>query len=355
MVKARAGLLYASVDDVNRALDIANTARADDQVARALGSASDMVEGLLGRRFYPETRTVAFSWPQPFGSDRLPATLLLGRQELISVGSVVSGGETITDYFLEPQDGPPYTRIELDASTSAAFERGNANQRSVTVTGLFGYSNDTQPVGTVDGALNAVVTTVDLDSGQGLVGVGDLILVDDEYMVVTGKAFTAWDAPVTLAAALTSASGPYVDVSAGGGALFSAGDVVLVDAERMLVIDVNTDRLSVKRAYDGSTLAAHALAAPVLCLRRLTVVRGALGSTAATHDDGAVASKHVVPPLVKALTIAEAMATLLQERTGYARIIGSGEHQSEVRGVGLADLRDQALRAYGRKPRSRAS
>src|SRR3546814_15022627 len=80
-VKDRQGMTYASREDVKRALDIAETARADDQIDRALSSASDSMESLLNRRFYPEIRTQAFDWPDPLGTTSLPFTVYFDRQD----------------------------------------------------------------------------------------------------------------------------------------------------------------------------------------------------------------------------------------------------------------------------------
>src|SRR3546814_5284589 len=89
--------------------------------------------------------------------------------------------------------------------------------------------------------------------------------------------------------------------------------------------------LGVKRAWDGTTLAAHTSGASVLAQRRLTVRRAVLGTVASTHAIDAAVLKHIVPPMVRSLAVAGAMAVLLQERTGYARTIGAGEGESEVR------------------------
>jgi hypothetical protein len=346
-VKDRQGMTYASREDVKRALDIVETARADDQIDRALASASDTVEGLLHRRFYPEVRTQTFDWPDPLGTTSFPWTLYFDRHDVTAVttlssGSVIAAG----DFFLLPDDGPPYTRLELDVDDSATFERNSAGQRSITVEGTFGYSDDTTAAGTVVTAINSSITTIDISDGTALVGVGDLLLIEDERVTVTEKGFMAPASAPELTAAVALGSSVSIDVT--DGTEFVPGEVLLIDSERMLIIDINGDTLAVKRAWDGSTLAAHSLAAPVLVQRRLTVVRGVLGTFAASHSTVAVA-KHIVPPMVRSLAIAEAMALLLQERTGYARVIGQGEGESEVRGVGLADLRDQAINAYGRK------
>ncbi|MEU4386577.1 hypothetical protein [Promicromonospora sp. NPDC023805] len=342
-LKDRQGMAYASRQDVKRALDIVETARADDQIDRALASASDTVEALLLRRFYPEIDTRYFDWPDRSGSR--PWRLWLGHDELISATTLTSGGTVITaaDFFLEPSDGPPFNRIEIDLSSSASFSAGNTHQRAIEVAGVFGYSADTEPAGTITTAIDGSTTTVDISDGTALVGVGDLLVLEDERVTVTEKGFL--DSTKTLTDAVAVGSAAMITVS--DGSAFVPGEVLLVDAERMLVIDVNSNTLAVKRAWDGSTLAAHASAAPVRVQRRLTVRRGVLGTTAASHSTVAIA-KHVVPPMVRNLAVAEAMAALLQERTGYARVIGAGEGESEVRGVGLADLRDQATRAYGR-------
>lgn len=342
-LKDRQGMAYASREDVKRALDIVETARADDQIDRALASATDSVEALLLRRFYPEIDSRFFDWPDRSGSS--PWRLWLGRDELISATTITSAGGVIAaaDFFLEPNTGPPFTRIEIDLASSASFSAGDTHQRAITVEGVFGFSDDTQSAGTVVTAINSSTATVDVSDGTALIGVGDLLQLEDERVTVTGKGFL--DSTETLTAAVAIGSAATITVS--DGSAFVAGEILLIDAERMLIIDVNGNTLGVKRAWDGSTLTAHASAAAVLVQRRLTVRRGVLGTFAASHSTVAVL-KHVVPPMVRSLTVAEAMALLLQERTGYARVIGAGEGESEVRGVGLADLRDQALRAYGR-------
>lgn len=347
MLKDRQGMTYASREDVKRALDIVETARADDQIDRALASASDNIEGLLLRRFYPEARTQTFDWPDPLGTTSLPYTVYFDRHDVIMVWSLRTDDGVITspNFHLYPDDGPPYTRLELDVDSSSTFHRRSAGQRSITIDGIFGYSNDTESAGTITSALTAAATTVDVSDGTPLIGVGDLLKVGTEYMTVTEKGFL--DSTETLAADVALGSASSITVS--DGSAFVSGEVLLLDSERMLVIDVNADVLAVKRAWDGSTLSAHTSGAAVLVQRRLTVRRGVLGTSAAAHDATAEVLKHIVPPMVRSLAIAEAMAVLLQERTGYARVIGSGEGESEVRGIGLADLRDQTHKAYGRK------
>jgi hypothetical protein len=86
----------------------------------------------------------------------------------------------------------------------------------------------------------------------------------------------------------------------------------------------------------------------------LTVTRGQLGTTAATHSSSAAVARHVVPGLVQELAVAEALNTLLQKQSGYGRVIGSGDNEREASGRGLRQIREDAYTAFGRKPRKAA-
>jgi hypothetical protein len=127
-----------------------------------------------------------------------------------------------------------------------------------------------------------------------------------------------------------------------------------LDSERMLIVDIAGNNLTVKRAWDGTVLAAHT-GSSIYAPRTLTVTRGALGTTAAIHTTAAAITCHVVPGLVRELCIAEATNLLLQGASGYARTIGAGDYTKESSGTGLANLRDQVYAAYGRKSRIRAA
>jgi hypothetical protein len=61
-----------------------------------------------------------------------------------------------------------------------------------------------------------------------------------------------------------------------------------------------------------------------------------------------------VPPLVRSLSLAEAINLLQQDQAAWARTVGSGDNEREAGGRALRDLRDQAYTAHGRKARSRA-
>jgi hypothetical protein len=343
--------VYCTREDVKGALDYRETARNDAQVDRAVEAAARAVEGALHRRFYPQTDTRYFDWPAENQRGGRPWRLWLDQHELISVTTLSSGGTTIaaSDFNLEPGDGPPFTYLELDRSSSVGFGGGSTPQRDITIAGVFGYSADDAAAGTLVEALDLSETGVDV-SDSAAVGVGDLVKVDSERMLVTGKSMLDTGQNTSaLTAAVSDVS--ITGITAG---TIAVGETILVDSERMLVVDVAGTTLTVKRAWDGTVLAAHSGGADIYAPRTLAVVRGAVGTTAASHDSATAVTRHVVPPLVRQLAVAEALTSLLQEGSGYARTVGSGEAQREAVGRGLKDAREQAWTAHGRKARIRA-
>lgn len=336
-------------EDVKRALDVAETARSNGQIDRAIEAASRTIEGRLHRRFYPELRTMTWDWPNPQRARSW--RLWLDANELISVSSVVSGGVTIpaSDYLLYPTDGPPYNRIEINLSSSSAWSSGTTHQQAIAITGLYGYRADEVPAGTLAAAISTTTATTVNVSDAAAIGVGDIIKVDSERMIVTGRSMLTTGQ--TLQTPLTT-SNANVTVAVTNGSAFAVDEVILLDSERMLVADIGGNNLTVRRAWDGSVLAAHT-GSTIYAPRTLTVERGALGTTAATHSSGAAVARHVPPGPVSALCVGLALAQVLQEQSGYARTAGSGEAQREVVGRGLKALWDDAYTACGRQARIR--
>jgi hypothetical protein len=134
---------------------------------------------------------------------------------------------------------------------------------------------------------------------------------------------------------------------------FAAGETILIDGERMRVDDIAGNTLVVTRAWDGSTIAAHSVGATIYAPRTLTVERGALGTTAATHSSSAAVYRWDAPGPVRQLCVAEAITSLLQGRSGYARTAGTGENEREATGRGLSELRERVYLSHGRKARHR--
>lgn len=345
------GVWYCSREDVKAALDAKLTARSDAQIDRIIEQSSRFVEGLTHRKFYPLTTTIYKDWPN-FQYAR-PWRVWLDQHQLVSISSLTSGGTTIaaTDYFLRPDDGPPYSHIEIDLDSSAAFGGGSTHQRDITIVGVAYWPEVPLATGTLGEDLTSGETDVDV-SDSSLIGVGDIIRIDTERMTVTGK--TMLDTAVDIDAGDSLTASPAdvsITVSGSSGAPV-VGEVILIDSERMLVVDRASLVLTVKRAWDGTVLATHSASASIYAPRTLTVERGALGTTAAAHSTSAAITKHVSP--ARTLCVAETVNTYLQETSGYAREVGSGENAREASGRGLKDMRDQFVTTYGRKARIRA-
>ncbi|MER5559703.1 hypothetical protein ABT071_13965 [Streptomyces sp. NPDC002506] len=349
------GIWYATREDVKSALDFKETARTNAAVDRALDAASRSVEGLCNRRFYPEIATRLWDWPN--GQTARPWRLWLDANELISITAMSAAGVVIPalDYNLEPNtSGPPYNRVELDIGSDATFGGGATYQRNISISGLFGYSNEETVLGATTEALDASETGVDVDAAtSAAVGVGSLVRVDGERMTVVGRSML--DTGQTLAADLTSQVNA-VTVPVANGAGFAVDEVVLIDGERMLIVDIAGNTLIVKRGWDGSTLAPHMTRASLYAARSLTVRRAVLGTIAASHALGATVVRWDPPGPVRTLTIAEALNRVLQEQAGWLRMAGgtgsSGGKEATL--TALADLREQTFESHGRKARTRA-
>lgn len=348
------GVWYATREDIKNELDVKETSRSNARIDRALEDGTRRVEGLCKRRFYPVQATRYFDWPPPAGGSS--SVLRLNHQELISLATLASGGTTIAadQYNLEPvNDGPPYNRIEVKLSGSASFGGGDTHQRDVQGAGLFGYRNTEAGTGSTVETLDDSETAVDVDGAtSAAVGVGSLVRIDSERMIV--KERRQLSTGQTLGASITNVNN-IVTVGVQTGTAFTAGEVILIDAERMLVEDVVANNLIVRRAWDGSTIAAHTLGATIYAPRTLVVTRGALGTTAASHASGTVVTLWVPPGPARQLCIAEALTDLLQGRSGYARTSGSGDSERESSGRGLKDIRDSVYNSeLARKGRLRS-
>lgn len=354
-------VFYCTREDVQDAFDVREAAHRSTQIDQAIASASDDIDGWLNRHKHglaPRTATRYFQWPSRNYS---PAwRLWLDENELVSVSTLTAGGTGLSsvDYFLEPvNSGPPYTHIEIDLSSSASFTNSGTAQRAIAITGVWGINDDQKDAGALESALSSSsTTTVDVTRSD-IIGVGSLLTVDSERMLVTDK--SSISSGQSLQSSMDALKQDQaVDVT--DGSLFFRGELLLVDSERMRVVDISGNTLTVIRAYDGSTLAAHSASVTVSVYRRLTVERGALGTTGATHADAAAVTVWDIPSLVRDLAKAEAITRLEQEVSAYGARVYSDEAERDssgtevVSGRGLTDLRKSCARRYKRKFRKAA-
>lgn len=351
---------YVTRERVKAVLDIAETARRNVHVDEAIESASRLAEGLLHRKFYPRVGVEYFDWPPQIGAGR-PWRLYLNEREIAcdasktGVAVTVNNGVTALtaeQFFLRPESGPPYTRLETNLGGAGALGSGSTHQRAIAITlsagaAWMGQPIDDRPAGALAEALDASETGVDVTDSSAI-GVGSIILCGAERMIVTGRSLLT--TAQTLQSPLSSDEAAQ-SVAVTTGTAYAIGELLTVDSERMRVDDIAGNTLIVTRAFDGSTLAAHTAGTTVYAPRTLTVERGALGSTAATHDTATALYRHVPLAPVAALTTAYALNQLLQQGSGYARTSGSGDNQKEFTGRGIRELEDDARAACGRSLR----
>lgn len=349
--------VYCTREDVKRAADIKETARNNAQIDRAIQSASRNIDKHMHRRFYPEDATRYWDWPN--FQRAYPWRLWLDDNELADTTSnvpvVTSAGTVIPSsaVFWGPWNGsPPYTSLELDRSKSYSFGAGSTPQRSISITGTFGYNTDADPAGTLAAAVTTTTATTLTVSDGSLVGVGNLLIIDSERLIVQARA-TATTGQTNTSGATTESMADDVILVADGTQVH-VDEVLLIDQEKMLVVDITGNFITVIRAWDGTVLATHSASTTIYAYRLLTVLRGQLGTTAATHLNAATISISRPPTLIRDLCIAEAVTRVLAETSGYAAGgDGGGEGSPHALTAALPDLWDEAETGYARKARSR--
>ena len=348
------GNWYTSRERVKRAASINGTEN-DAQIDRIIEASSRDIDRSTRRRFIPITATKTYRYPPIMP---MPSWVLWLDEDLQSVTTLQTKAQNTSpttiassDYFLEPNNyGPPYNRIEIDQSSSAAWESGDTDQRSISINGSWGYSADTKSVGTVSSGLDSDSTaTTMVCSDSSKIGVGDTLLIQSEQIFVSDKTSAALGS-ILLNGALT-ATKSQVTVTVDGSHGIVKGEVLLVESEKMFVESVSTNDLTVIRAYDGSILAAHNDDTAVHIFRTLTIERGANGTTAATHADATAISAYKVPQDIESLCLAESLATYFQEEAGFGRSVGAGDGAIEFTARDLASRRMHTERYY-RKART---
>ncbi|HEY6494946.1 MAG TPA: hypothetical protein VIZ43_16855, partial [Trebonia sp.] len=371
-----------NADETARSIDFRPGIDEQAAMARALTSAASNIDGQMKRVFYPFDGPRFFDWPNQGGSGggqyADPWRLWFDQNDMVCMTAFVTGGVSIplNTVFLEPvNSGPPYTYMELDRSSNAAFG-GNSQtpQHSLVPSGTWGYGADADQVAALAADVSSGTATVVLSDGS-QAGVGDLLILGygrgpapfpsalgyagaiqpylGERVLVTAKAAADTGLAQSGSGCTTEVDSDQALTWTGTGGL-NTGEVVVLDQEQMLVEQVIGTTATVRRAWNGTTLAAHTTGAEIFACRSLTVWRAQLGTAPSSYTTGAAVHKHRVPSLIRDLSIAEAVNQVLQEGSGYARTVGSGESEHPAPGMSLADKWDEARTRHGRKARTRA-
>lgn len=345
---------YCTREDVNNVMGVTQSSRAYPAIDRAIETATRNIDKRCHRTFHPSIDTREFLWPDPNSSAR-SWRVWLDDNELVSATTVTSGGTVIGSdgYYLEPQaSGPPYNRIETNLGSSSAFSSGPATQqRALSILGLYGYDDITRAVTTLAGALASVGGSLLTVAEGSQIGVGDLVKIGSERLVVTGRSWATTGQSLLTPVTASAAS---VSLAVTDGSAFGAGETLTLDSEQVLIVDVIANTLVVQRAVNATVLAAHT-GSTIYAPRTLMVQRAANGTAAATHAAAATVSRQIVPAPVHSLAVAESIVELQQADSGYARLAGTFESARVIGpGPGLNDLRDMVVGGYQRRARTRA-
>ena len=200
---------YVTLAELKASLNIAGDDTQDDSaLASVIERASRAIDGYCGRFFYP-LRTVNY-FDTPAG--RCLEMGLYDCLELVTVTNGSSGALATTEYRTSPYNETPFFDIKLKPNSVYFWDSDTDSnpEAAIAVDAIWGYRQN------------------------------------------YGR--EAWSNVTTLAAGLASDSSMAETTTE---LLFSAGDVIKVDTEMMLVTNCDTTGASVTRAYNGTTAAAH--------------------------------------------------------------------------------------------------
>jgi hypothetical protein len=361
-----------------RSIDVQDSLLAVAAADRAIASASDDIDGMMRRQFYPVDGLKIFNWPNYQYAQ--PWRYWLERWDCVALTQLLSPGNTggqsgtqipLWQVFLEPvnpERGFPFTRIELDRSTVAAWGIGPTPQHSIWAYGTWGFTADADNVATLAANIGSSDATITVSNGAGC-GAGDVLIVGygrgaapyptylgtagaiapylGERVIVTDK--TAIASGLTLAGTgCTTVSGADNQLATTGtGTAPQAGEVVQIDGERMYVESVTGGVATVRRSWDGTVLSAHTTGTAVYVYRQLSVIRGELGTTAAAATAGTAVYRHRPPQLIRDLCIGIAEDQMMQEPSGYSRTVAVDQAQIPASGISLAAKINRAKRRFG--------
>ena len=342
---------YTTREAVKRAGKI-NGVLSDVQIDRIIETVSRQIDLSTRRFFLPRTETRLFRWPSTQTS---LLTVLWLDQDLLSVTTLQSEAQNATpttisssDFFLEPNNqGPPYDRIEIDLSSTAAYQAGDTPQRSISVAGSWGYTSNTRSGGTVASGLDSdSAATTMVCSNASRIGVGDTLLIQSEQIFVSERDFAALDSKLINGALTSNQSEVTITVDSSHGIV--AGEVIRIESEQMYVVSVATNDLTVIRAYNGSVLAAHSDDTAIHINRTLTIERGVNGTTAATHADATSITPYEPPMDIQSLCIGESLAMFAQEEAQWGRAVGPGDSARDFTTLDLAARKQRTVEYYSR-------
>ena len=195
--------LYANLTDIKRSLGITGTSF-DAALVVLAESICRAIDDQCGRAFYPVTATRVFDGD---GSAKLWL-----KDDLLTVTTLKTDDDgdgtyentlAVTDYWLWPDNKSPKRRIDINPEGDyASFPAG---RRRVQIAGIWGYSNDTETVGTLGEDVDGTETVITMAANHTVV-IGDTLYWSTEQAYVSGVSTN--DLTVTRAVNGTTAATP---------------------------------------------------------------------------------------------------------------------------------------------------
>jgi hypothetical protein len=311
--------LFCSVADL--IADMQTPGADEAGLLQRVREASDYVQKRLGW-FIPVTMTRTL---HGHGSKRLFVPPLLW---ITSIVDYNGGTLAASDYIALPEAGfwpnGPHARLNV-APLATHLGAWADRDDGVAITGGWGLYNLTRSAGALvkDATKQAAgATTLTVDNG-GKLSPGKVLLIESEQELIT-----AWGTPSDSTAHLNGAIGAGdFEITLTDASLVNIGEIIRVGFEQMRVLDriTATNKLYVKRGWNGTQAVSHATATGVDAYRTLTVERGVNGTTAADHLTDTAISRYAVPDDVLFLTKEIATLMLGKAGSGYQGRTGSDQ------------------------------
>lgn len=341
---------YCTRERVAAAADIKATAWLDGEIDLAIEQGSRAVDRLCRRgdetrpAFAPWSGTIEYDWPTLNESGVYRRWL--GPHALLTIGTVTTGGEDVSTSAIgyPPEYGAPYDALDLDQADGQTYTTTDGiGQHSLSISASTWCATPINELTMSGWTLTGTITSGAVTAGVlAQVGVGSLIRIGNERMIVTDRTWAATTDTDTLTASMAD-----MVLAVADGTTYVRGDTLTLDSERVRVRDIVGNGLIVQRAVDGSALAAHT-AATIYALRTCGVARGALGTTAAAHTAGDPVYVYRFPAIVEQLAVAYALDQRAQETSGYGRKQTGVSNDTATSGNGVPALEQRVISAYGR-------
>lgn len=280
----------------------------ETRLLRAIKLASDYLAKRIGW-FIPVTQT------RNLEGKGLPLLLV---PPLIAITSISNDGTTLSaaDYILRPElrfwANGPYTEIHVDPdATNLSY--WCEELASVIIAGRWGMYEETEDTTTTvqdNPQTNSQTTLVVANAAK--VSLGDLLKVESEQQLVTGRGALSSATTLAAACAITDDS-----LTLTNGALVNVGEILRIDVEQMYVRDINSNTAYITRGYNGTTRAAHSNGATVQVYRTFNIKRGVNGTTAAQHAQTTAISRYKTPEDINTLTREIAILGLNKANSAY--------------------------------------